>query len=1165
MHATTEAVGAPGPEVVSRWYFQLRADDPILRMNAIADLVRAGYTSRRMFFLLRRSLHHDNVAVAQAALGAIQTLFPGEWKDCVYRVWQLSNPEHRSFAAEILASEMGEEGRDFLARKLSFLAFHSYPEAWRALANHHADWLLDRCMTWSDSGLWQERAVAAQAIAALPVCGWGNSSQEESHSIRDVCLKKLLGMCEDAEEQVRIAAVRSLYSLDREAAIKWTLAFLKDPNHWVRETAVDLADNHNLREALPTLWTMVHDDSEEVRASVLSLVTDWDSGERATALVRQALSDESDEVRLVAAREIRDVGNASDVVMLGSLLATEQYELAEEVLDSILHLGQGDALALALRQGLSLPSGDLVSRCVNTLRGSLPAKEWEDAVVLALPTARIEGGLVLVRALQEHAPKRWYGLLEEGQVETFPWPVDPVASQRILRSFFDAKDPKAIPLFVQGLEHAIPLIASEALHCLYLHDQEKGKEQCLQRLGASSPLVRLAAVEQLENDNDPLLVDDLLPRTRDADANVRYAALKALAKYDDPRIVSELVSSLRDVELRIRHLARQILQNEVEYEVPVLRTFGSRSGRRARWKELDEKAQEINLWASKIGQQLLGRPVRIHQHRQGLGYTLDTDADAPIDVFVSDTPVTSGHPYGEEIMKGLALHEIGHHLFDIGVRGHTTMQGIARSEGIKDIYDILIDERLERGMRSRRPEWGKLFDRLGSYAFAQNAHVLPVEEYARLLEWEVGVVIRAIRSNEIPGRLVPLVRTRGVAKVVLRDRDLLGIPQAIPPLYAFLWCLRCGFDPKMHPNPNIAAAVALVPKNLKDLRHADVLQLSRDISELLGTGEDNRKKWDRTMGLLNECPHLRGVFGRIKEGLGEAKQLPDWMHKVPTGIRHNQAEEAHEKTTAVQHLRKGGRFLNLDDTLEFPPLKHLETLEPDSEKYANLVGPIRRHIRKMRSFFERLGKETHDVFATRRGRRLDMGQVRSLALRNNANVLVQTVDCIAPDLYLGVLIDRSGSMQEGERMEQAKSFATLLAESARGLRGIEGRIHAFDERTLFDLGTFQRNTIEQLDACGGNNDAAALQRAAELALKSQKKHCLLVMISDGLPAECSVASLRHVVRHLTEEHGIICAQVAVAPLAEICFPHYLDLSQHTLDEAVSRFGRLIMKLTTSWR
>lgn len=92
-----------------------------------------------------------------------------------------------------------------------------------------------------------------------------------------------------------------------------------------------------------------------------------------------------------------------------------------------------------------------------------------------------------------------------------------------------------------------------------------------------------------------------------------------------------------------------------------------------------------------------------------------------------------------------------------------------------------------------------------------------------------------------------------------------------------------------------------------------------------------------------------------------------------------------------------------------------------------------------------------------------------------------------------------------------------------------------------------------------------MQHAAELALKSQKKHCLLVMISDGLPAECSVASLRHVVRHLTEEHGIICAQVAVAPLAEICFPHYLDLSQHSLDEAVSRFGRLIMKLTTSWR
>lgn len=1164
MLATTEAIQAPSYDVVSRWYVELRADDAIRRMNVIAEIVRSGYTSRRMFFLLRRSLGHDNSVVSSTALDAIRQLYPGEWKDCVYRLWQVQSPEHRGLAAQILASEMGDEGRDFLARKLSFLSFHSFPEAWRALAEHHGDWLLNRSMGWCESALWQERAVAAQAVASLPYAGQFSPESLGFKDIRTLCQEKLLVMCEDREEQVRIAALRSLISIHRELGATWAKSMLKDPNHWVRDAAVDVIEQYGIQDALPGLRALVHDESEDVRANVLGLLSAWDDSNETLTALRHALTDGSEEVQLVAVRQVAAKGSSSDVTIISNILTTDRYDLAEEAVGAIANLGRGEQLVLALRVGLNLPFADLVVRCSNAIRSNVSQDTWEDYVIQSITTSRLNGVMGLINNLQEFGPERWASLLHADNVEHFPIPADPNASAAMFRFFRDWDNDAATPMLYRGLEHANPLVASESLHGLFQRDPKQGKTLCLQRLSNSSPVVRFAAVELLSNDTDPLLVDDLLPRTRDADANVRFQAIKALAKFDDPKIVSELVSSLRDKEARVRVLARQILQNEVGFEVPLLRSFGARTGRRARWKELHEKAQEINLWAGTIGQQLLGRPVRVHQHRQGLGYTLDTDADAPIDVFVSDTPVTSGHPHGEEIMKGLALHEIGHHIFDIGVRGHTTMQGIARSEGIKEIYDILIDERLERGMRSRRPEWGQYFDRLGSYAFAQNAHVLPLEEYARLLEREVGDVIRAIKHNEIPGRMVPLVRSRGVPKVVLRDRDLLGIPQAIPPLYAFLWCLRCGFDPGMHPNPNIAQAVALVPKNLKDLRHADILSVSREIAVLLGTGEVNRKQWGRTMGLLNECPHLRGVFGRIKEGLGEAKQLPGWMHQVPAGIRENKAKESHEKSSAPKHNRKGGRFLNLTNTVEFPPLKHEQTLTPDPEVYANIVGPIRRHIRKMRSYFERLGKEKYDIHATRRGRRLDMAQVRTMALRNNTNVLVQTVEDIAPDLYLGVLIDRSGSMK-GERMEQAKSFAALIAESCKGLRGIEGRIHAFDERTLFDLGTLQRNTIEQLDACGGNNDAAALQRAAELALKSQKKNCLLVMISDGMPAECSAASLRHLVHHLTEEHGLVCAQVAVAPLEEVCFPHYLDLSQCSLDEAVSRFGRLMVRLTSSWR
>jgi len=65
------------------------------------------------------------------------------------------------------------------------------------------------------------------------------------------------------------------------------------------------------------------------------------------------------------------------------------------------------------------------------------------------------------------------------------------------------------------------------------------------------------------------------------------------------------------------------------------------------------------------------------------------------------------------------------------------------------------------------------------------------------------------------------------------------------------------------------------------------------------------------------------------------------------------------------------------------------------------------------------------------------------------------------------------------------------------------------------------------------------------------------MISDGLPTECSVASLKNLVTELTNRRGIVCAQIALRKLEEECFPHHVVLDDHELDVAVARFGRMI--------
>ena len=68
------------------------------------------------------------------------------------------------------------------------------------------------------------------------------------------------------------------------------------------------------------------------------------------------------------------------------------------------------------------------------------------------------------------------------------------------------------------------------------------------------------------------------------------------------------------------------------------------------------------------------------------------------------------------------------------------------------------------------------------------------------------------------------------------------------------------------------------------------------------------------------------------------------------------------------------------------------------------------------------------------------------------------------------------------------------------------------------------------------------------------------MISDGLPTECTVASLRELVHTLGRKHRMVCAQVAVQPLAEVCFPHYVVCNDPTVEQTVMRFGRVVMRL-----
>ena len=165
------------------------------------------------------------------------------------------------------------------------------------------------------------------------------------------------------------------------------------------------------------------------------------------------------------------------------------------------------------------------------------------------------------------------------------------------------------------------------------------------------------------------------------------------------------------------------------------------------------------------------------------------------------------------------------------------------------------------------------------------------------------------------------------------------------------------------------------------------------------------------------------------------------------------------------------------------------------------------------------------------------------------------------DLFLGMLIDCSGSMRTGDNIERARRFAVLVAEAVRAAR--RRRCAVLRLHRPRDLRRRRRAALRRHRArgraaatttpprcCTPRNVAAALAEAREAARDDQRR-----------PADRVLGRRAARPRHRADAtaSGIVCAQVAVRRLDEVCFPHYVVLDDGELDVAVARFGRMIAR------
>lgn len=543
---------------------------------------------------------------------------------------------------------------------------------------------------------------------------------------------------------------------------------------------------------------------------------------------------------------------------------------------------------------------------------------------------------------------------------------------------------------------------------------------------------------------------------------------------------------------------------------------------------------DLFAWGVRKGRELTGRYFSVHmtEKREDLGYTRMTEST----IYVSPLPLMRGDRHGKDVVEALILHEYGHHLYHRDQESQRLWKR-AHHEGIGSILNLVADEHLERRLRAVDASYGDRLKRLAAYAFQHTNRELRVQRLLQMFQASSFDALSA-RPLGVAFEDDAVVVDSGL---VLRELDRRGHPFA-----RFVRAMRMGLGNR-HGDPLLDRALALFKGGFRHRDMRGLYEIAIELSLMYGSQSDLAEAYGGHESL--EWGEREGSIHGSGIGDADVQQEVDRILRPPSASSDGPASG------------KPGRLqINVGSDDGFQEITKVVPVAVERDRYRQIAVEVRRHAYRLRTYFEQIGLALVPRRARLRGRAFDRTRVRAVVTRRDPRMLVARELEVHTDLFIGVIIDCSGSMSAGGSMDKAHRFGVLLAEAARGLPGVDARFFGFTDSVIYDAGDERNCGVTSLQAGGGNNDAAGLYYAASVAAASRRRAKLLVMISDGLPTECSVSALRGLVQQLTRRKGILCAQVAVRSLTEVCFPHYVELLDSELDRSVRRFGEIVSGL-----
>jgi hypothetical protein len=610
------------------------------------------------------------------------------------------------------------------------------------------------------------------------------------------------------------------------------------------------------------------------------------------------------------------------------------------------------------------------------------------------------------------------------------------------------------------------------------------------------------------------------------------AALTAGARiFPEPLLFDLLAVDGVDPEARQTAYTRLLL--EVSADAVKTAVLPHLRGSLTRTHKLRRVAESF-AWGVRMSRELSGRVFALEMiGGDELGYTRLEENK----LYINPLAMLRGDQNGQDTVEGLILHELGHHLYHRGPEQQAIWQQ-AHDEGVGRLLNLVADEHLERNLRATDTAFGDKLKRLGAYAFQHMSKEVPVEELLGRLQGQAFDVLTATRLGAArrPGHVV-----------VESGRLLLEMEKAGLSFARFVRALRMGLGNRHH-DPKVAEALELFKGTFRKSSMADLHAIARRLRAIFG--------WEtRLLDCVGQDAVLRPDASELlSHGEGISNQeVQSEVQRILEPRKRPRQEGRPDKGT-------GGLWINVNPDEQFDTIPTVQPVSFDPMQHAAYARTVARHAEQMRRYLRELGLALQPQRMRVRGRSFDRTRLRALVSHGDPRMLIARALHMRTDLFLGVVIDCSGSMDYDGRIEKAKRFGAMLAEAACGLGGVDVRLFGFTDSVIYDAGHADRCAVHGLHAAGGNNDAAGLWHAAQVAYASRRRAKLLVMISDGLPTECSVAALRALVTRLTKKAKMCCAQVAVHPLTEVCFPHYVVLDDANPEVSVRRFGQVVARL-----